>query len=163
MKLFSPWGSLTLIGIHGESHEYLLVLPEPTKEEIIRLCLYHTMFINFESCMYPKQNNHLNSCFLLLKFLLMGFLLLLIQYSLLIESSSRFKEFSLGRKVVGYSLIRKNREINRKEHLLSLFVILCHSISPTLLFAAISCHSLSLVITHLYLYKRSWKRLTFIK
>ena len=77
------------------THEYWLKLKE---EEIIRLCLCHTIFINFWSCMYHKLRKCLNcrsshrrcsrkpanncfcsSCFLLLIFFLRGFLLLLIQ------------------------------------------------------------------------------------
>ena len=41
-------GNLTLI---------LSGWPEQTEEEIIRLCLCHTIFINFQKHMYYKQKN----------------------------------------------------------------------------------------------------------
>ena len=69
LKLFSPRYSLTLISIHGESHEiifpemfphpdkysrgisykHLTGWPKPTEEEVIRLCLCHTIFIIFKA------------------------------------------------------------------------------------------------------------------
>ena len=72
MKLFSPGDPLILISIHGESHmyEYLPGWPEPTEEEIIRLCLCHTSYLHTflklyikqkNSKLYIKQKNSLNS------------------------------------------------------------------------------------------------------
>ena len=44
----------------GISYKYLTVWPEPTKEEIIRLCLCHAIFINFK-VMYYKLKKCFNS------------------------------------------------------------------------------------------------------
>ena len=44
----------------GISYKYLPVWPEPTKKEIIRLCLCHTIFINFK-VMYYKLKKCFNS------------------------------------------------------------------------------------------------------
>ena len=43
----------------GISYEYFPGWPEQTEEEIIRLCLRHTIFKNF--CMYHKLKERLNS------------------------------------------------------------------------------------------------------
>ena len=75
----------------GISHEYqsyhlsiiLSWWPELTEEEIISLCLCHTIFTEFQSFIYRKQKICLNSFFSLLIFLLRGLFLFLIQYVLL--------------------------------------------------------------------------------
>ena len=106
----------------------------PTEEEIIRLCLCHTIFINFQSCM------------LLLIFLLRGLFLLLIQQSRFGLSSS-FKEFSLGCLLVGCSLIRKKGKLVKKttcSHSLSFFITHCTICCYSLSLVVICCHPLSL-------------------
>ena len=106
-----------------------------------------------------KQKNCLNSCFLLLMFLLSGV------FCSFFKVSSRFKEFSLGCLVVGSSLIRKKEKLaamTTRCHSLSLIVTCCgtcfHSLYHSLPFVVTHCHSLSLVftrcITRLSFYKR---------
>ena len=64
IRLFSPRDSLILISIHGESqmYEYLQGWPEPTEEEIIRLCLCHTSYLHkFWKLHISKQKKSLHS------------------------------------------------------------------------------------------------------
>ena len=118
----------------GISFEYLSGWPEPTKEEITRSCLCHTIFRNFLSCMYHKQQNCLDSYFLWLIFLLRGLFLLLIQSSLF--KILLFKEFSLGCIEVGSSLIWKKGKLTK-------ITTRCHSLP----LVVIRCLSFSLVVT----------------
>ena len=60
----------------------------------------------------------------------------------LLQSSSRFKEFSLGCLVAGSSLIWKKRKISRDDYSLSFLITRCHSLS----FVITRCHSLSLAV-----------------
>ena len=60
----------------------------------------------------------------------------------LLQSSSRFKEFSLGCLVAGSSLIWKKRKISRDGYSLSFLITRCHSLS----FVITRCHSLSLAV-----------------
>ena len=60
----------------------------------------------------------------------------------LLQSSSRFKEFSLGCLAAGSSLIWKKRKISRDGYSLSFLITRCHSLS----FVITRCHSLSLAV-----------------
>ena len=94
--------------------------------------------------------------------LLLQFLLLTVNISswvlvsalnsmgLLQRSSLRFKEFSLGRLVVGSSLIKKKEQLPKWSLVLTRCTTSCHSLSLVVPFFVTRCttrsHSLSLVV-----------------
>ena len=95
--------------------------------------------------MYRKQKTCLGSCFLRLMFLLRSLFLVLIELSLFKILLNVYRALSRVHSgmFLSYSKKRKN---SQNEHLLSLIVIRCHSLS----FEVIRClslyHSLSFVV-----------------
>ena len=83
-----PWGNHLGGKLAGSNFPWESALkpltrwPKPTQEEIIRLCFYHTIFVNFFKLCVSQTKNCLDSCFLQLILLFKGLFLLLIQYSL---------------------------------------------------------------------------------
>ena len=82
----------------------------------------------------------LKSCFLLLIFILWGFLLLLI-----VPLQGPLQEFSLE-CLVGSSFIQKRRKISWNDQSLWLAVVHCHWLSLVVTRCTTGCHSFSLVI-----------------
>ena len=99
-------------------------------------------FINFKNYMLLKTKSKLNSCFLLLIFLLRGFFCSWLNNPSSM-SSLRFEEFSLRCLVISFFLIRK---ISQNDHLLPLIVIRCMTRCYSF------WHDVSLII-HLLFYK----------
>ena len=117
------------------------------------LTLCRTVCGNVWSCMYHKQENCLDTCFLRLMFPLKGlFLFLIVSLQDPFQCLKSLFRVHSGR-LLSYS---KKRKIRQNDHSLSFVVIRCHSLYHSFI---TRCHSLSIVvtrcITRLSFYKRS--------
>ena len=93
---------------------YLSGLPEPTKEELIKLCLCHTIFINFFMLHIPKTEKLSQHVLLTVNIFLKDLFLLLIKVSS--RSCLGFKKFSLACFSGTFLSYSKTRKIIGNNH-----------------------------------------------
>ena len=116
----------------GISYEYLTGWPKPTEEEIITLCLCHTIFITFKVvCITNKKTVSIPASYSWYFFLGACFCSSFNCPSS--KSSSRFKEFSLCCLVISSSLIRRKGKLSKTN-------TLCHSLSFVVSPCTTRCH-----------------------